>query len=100
MSQEPIEFLTVKEVAEVLRVTGAYVYKLMADHRIQSFAFGGTYRISRAAVNEFIQQSERPRASSPAAVVPIVHEPTSSSVETPSTPVKRRGRPRKNPHLG
>jgi excisionase family DNA binding protein len=52
-----VEFLTVLEVAETLRVSKMTVYRMIHNEILPSFKFGGTYRIPTRAVIEYIQSS-------------------------------------------
>lgn len=50
-------FLTVAEVAAVMRLSRATVYRLMRDHEIMAVRFGRSYRIPEAAVAEYIARA-------------------------------------------
>ena len=51
--------LTIKEVAEYLKVTERTIYRLAAAKKIPAFRVGGTWRFSKAEINQWIQrQSE------------------------------------------
>ncbi len=48
--------LTIKEVAEYLKVTERTIYRLAAAKKIPAFKVGGTWRFSKAEINQWIQQ--------------------------------------------
>ena len=50
------EILTIKQVAEYLKVTERTIYRLAAAKKIPAFKVGGTWRFSRAEINQWIQQ--------------------------------------------
>ena len=53
------EILTIKQVADYLKVTERTIYRLAAAKQIPAFKVGGTWRFSRAEINQWIQrQSE------------------------------------------
>lgn len=58
MSKSPNEgeILTIKEVAEYLKVTERTIYRLAAVKKIPAFKVGGTWRFSRADINGWIKQ--------------------------------------------
>ncbi len=55
------EILTIKEVAEYLKVTERTIYRLAGAKKIPAFKVGGTWRFSRADIDEWIrcQSSEQ-----------------------------------------
>lgn len=56
-SEEAI--LTIKQVAEYLKVTERTIYRLAAAKKIPAFKVGGTWRFSRADIDNWIRkQSE------------------------------------------
>jgi len=56
-SEEAI--LTIKQVAEYLKVTERTIYRLAAAKKIPAFKVGGTWRFSRADIDNWIKrQSE------------------------------------------
>jgi excisionase family DNA binding protein len=59
------ELLTVDQVAKQLQVTTKQVYKLIQDGRLVATNIGGegrgTYRISRADLNNFLQSRRTKR---------------------------------------
>ena len=59
-SNDEGEILTLKQVAEFLKVTERTIYRLAAAKKIPAFKVGGTWRFSKAGINQWIQrQSER-----------------------------------------
>ena len=50
------EILTIKQVAEYLKVTERTIYRLAAAKKIPAFKVGGTWRFSKAEITEWIQQ--------------------------------------------
>jgi len=51
--------LTLREVADYLKVTERTIYRLAAAKKIPAFKVGGTWRFSRADIDHWIkQQSE------------------------------------------
>ncbi|HRP05858.1 MAG TPA: helix-turn-helix domain-containing protein, partial [Opitutaceae bacterium] len=53
------EILTLKQVADFLKVTERTIYRLAAAKKIPAFRVGGTWRFSKAEINQWIQrQSE------------------------------------------
>lgn len=56
-------FLTGKEVAEILNISKALAYRLIAEGKIRSIRFGRTVRVQREALDEFIQKSTSPKTN-------------------------------------
>ena len=55
------EVLTIKEVAEYLKVTERTIYRLAAAKKIPAFKVGGTWRFRTADIDSWIAaQSEKP----------------------------------------
>ena len=50
------DILTIKQVAEYLKVTDRTLYKLAAAKKIPAFKVGGTWRFSRADIDRWIAQ--------------------------------------------
>lgn len=50
------EILTLKEVAEYLKVTDRTIYRLAGAKRIPAFKVGGTWRFSRADIDAWIRR--------------------------------------------
>jgi excisionase family DNA binding protein len=59
----PSHYLTIAEVAKVLRVSKMTVYRLVQAHALASVRFGSSYRIPEEAVEEFIRKAESPADS-------------------------------------
>ena len=53
------EILTIREVAEYLKVTQRTIYRLAAAKKIPAFKVGGTWRFSKAEITEWIQQQSK-----------------------------------------
>jgi len=51
------EILTIKQVAEYLKVTERTIYRLAAAKKIPAFKVGGTWRLSRADIDNWINNS-------------------------------------------
>lgn len=50
------EILTLRQVAEFLKVTDRTIYRLAAAKKIPAFKVGGTWRFSKAEITDWIQQ--------------------------------------------
>jgi excisionase family DNA binding protein len=50
------EILTIKQVAEYLKVTDRTIYRLAAAKKIPAFKVGGTWRFSRSDIESWIKQ--------------------------------------------
>ena len=50
------EILTIKEVADYLKVTGRTIYRLAAAKQIPAFKVGGSWRFSRVDIDSWIKQ--------------------------------------------
>lgn len=48
--------LTIKQVADYLKVTERTIYGLAAAKKIPAFKVGGTWRFSRADIDDWIKQ--------------------------------------------
>ncbi|MDY0012929.1 MAG: helix-turn-helix domain-containing protein [Rhodocyclaceae bacterium] len=49
------EILTIKQVADYLKVTERTIYRLAAAKKIPAFKVGGTWRFSRADIDTWIK---------------------------------------------
>ena len=58
MSSEAVqsEILTIRQVAEYLRVTQRTIYRLAAIKKIPAFKVGGAWRFSRSDISDWIKQ--------------------------------------------
>lgn len=58
MSKSPSEgeILTIKQVAEYLKVTERTIYRLAGAKKIPAFKVGGTWRFARADIDAWIKQ--------------------------------------------
>ena len=52
------EILTIRQVADYLKVTERTIYRLAAAGKIPEFKVGGTWRFSRAEINRWIQRQQ------------------------------------------
>lgn len=52
------EILTLKQVADFLKVTERTIYRLAAAKQIPAFKVGGTWRFSKAEINQWIQRQQ------------------------------------------
>ena len=50
------EILTIRQVADYLKVTERTIYRLAAAKKIPAFKVGGTWRFSRADIDRWIKQ--------------------------------------------
>ena len=50
------EILTIKQVADYLKVTERTIYRLAAAKKIPAFKVGGTWRFSRMNIDSWIKQ--------------------------------------------
>ena len=50
------EILTIKQVADYLKVTERTIYRLAAAKKIPAFKVGGRWRFSRADIDSWIKQ--------------------------------------------
>lgn len=50
------EILTIKEVADYLKVTERTIYRLAAAKQIPAFKVGGSWRFARADIDSWIRQ--------------------------------------------
>ena len=53
------EILTLKQVADFLKVTERTIYRLAAAKQIPAFKVGGTRRFSRVDINQWIQRQQQ-----------------------------------------
>ena len=53
------EILTLKQVADFLKVTERTIYRLAAAKKIPAFKVGGTWRFSRAELDQLIQRQQK-----------------------------------------
>ena len=59
------EILTIKEVAEYLKVTERTIYRLAGAKKIPAFKVGGTWRFSRADIDEWIKRQSSDQSDDP-----------------------------------
>lgn len=50
-------YLTIAEVADIMRVSRMTVYRLVKSQALAAVRFGRSYRISQSAVDGYIRQS-------------------------------------------
>ena len=53
------EILTIKQVADFLKVTERTIYRLAAAKQIPAFKVGGSWRFSRADIDSWIKQQSK-----------------------------------------
>ena len=53
------EILTLKQVADFLKVTERTIYRLAAAKKIPAFKVGGTWRFSRSELDQWIQRQQK-----------------------------------------
>ena len=53
------EILTIMQAADFLKVTERTIYRLAAAKKIPAFKVGGTWRFSKAEINQWIQQQSK-----------------------------------------
>jgi len=51
----PDDVLTLKDVAEYLKVTERTIYRMVADRKIPAFKVGGSWRFRLAEIDEWIK---------------------------------------------
>lgn len=54
------EILTIKQVADFLKVNERTIYRLAAAKQIPAFKVGGTWRFSRVDIDSWIRQQAMP----------------------------------------
>jgi excisionase family DNA binding protein len=59
----PSQYLTVAEVAALLRVSKMTVYRMVQTHAFASVRFGKSYRVPENAVEEYIRKAGSPAES-------------------------------------
>ncbi|MEO5778838.1 MAG: helix-turn-helix domain-containing protein [Arthrobacter oryzae] len=57
LANVPNQYLTIAEVAKILRVSKMTVYRLARADALASVRFGNSYRIPENAVEEYIRKS-------------------------------------------
>jgi excisionase family DNA binding protein len=53
------DILTVKEVAEYLKLAQKTVYKLAANNQIPAFKVGNSWRFKKTDIEEWIEENQR-----------------------------------------
>ncbi|KQO03605.1 MULTISPECIES: helix-turn-helix domain-containing protein [unclassified Arthrobacter] len=53
-----VQFLTVAEVADLMRVSKMTVYRLVHAGDLPAVQFGRSYRVPESAVQEFLQRAQ------------------------------------------
>lgn len=56
-NEEKGKFLTVAEVAEIMRVSKMTVYRLVHSGELPAVRVGRSFRVNEAAVNEYLESS-------------------------------------------
>lgn len=57
VSEEKGKFLTVAEVAEIMRVSKMTVYRLVHSGELPAVRVGRSFRVNETAVNEYLESS-------------------------------------------
>lgn len=55
------EILTLKEVAEYLKLAEKTAYRLAADGKLPGFKVGGSWRFKQSDIKKWIEQSKKRR---------------------------------------
>lgn len=58
-----VRFLTVAEVADIMRVSKMTVYRLVHSGELPAVRFGRSYRVPESAVSQFVQLPDDERGS-------------------------------------
>jgi len=53
------EILTIKEVAEYLKLSEKTAYRLASDGKLPGFKVGGSWRFKRGDIEQWIEQSKQ-----------------------------------------
>jgi len=53
------DILTIKEVAEYLRITEKTAYRLASERKIPGFKVGGSWRFRKGEIDEWIEDQKR-----------------------------------------
>ena len=53
------EILSVDELADYLKLKPVTLYKLLRQGKVPGFKVGGTWRFSRAEINQWIQRQQK-----------------------------------------
>ncbi|MCU1572588.1 MAG: AlpA family transcriptional regulator [Micrococcaceae bacterium] len=59
------QLLTVAEVAQAMRVSKMTVYRLVESRQMAALRFGRSYRLTPAAVEEYLRRSSLPYEGAP-----------------------------------
>ena len=59
------EIMTIREVANYLRITEKTAYRLAADHKIPGFKVGGAWRFRMSEIEHWIEAQERDQTPRP-----------------------------------
>jgi excisionase family DNA binding protein len=55
-----LSFLTVQEVAQILKLNILTIYEYIRNHKLQAIKFGRKYRIQRSTLEEFVKSNIMP----------------------------------------
>jgi excisionase family DNA binding protein len=55
---ENIRFMTVAEIAKLMRVSKGTVYRLIQSGELESIRFGRSYRVPEQVVNEYMRSAK------------------------------------------
>jgi len=70
----PGRYLTIAEVADIMRISKMTVYRLVHAHELASLRFGNSYRISDNALDEYIRKAGDPPRSGPRPEAPPIRD--------------------------
>ena len=59
------QYLTVHEIAKILRLSTLTIYKYIKNGTLQAVEFGGHYRISETALQSFIEEHRLQKKGAP-----------------------------------
>ena len=57
------DILTIKEVAEYLRITEKTAYRLASERKLPGFKVGGSWRFRKSEIDAWIDEDARKRAN-------------------------------------
>lgn len=55
---ETVQYYTIKEVAEILKVAYLTVYRWVKDGKIEAYKLGKEYRIKKTDIEKFVEGSK------------------------------------------
>lgn len=72
--------LTIREVADLLKINEKTVYKLAADAKIPGFKVGGSWRFDRATITKWIEKGAAPANDGPLKATPEPETPARATL--------------------